>query len=181
MNSGIKILKIGLFTFLFMCFSCKNRGAVLVTNEQEQIPVKETSKASSLTKIWIDASTGHKVQKLVDRVGGNRSFYFHNNPFLKSKNGTDDLMIFSGSSETGNQFLSVNLKTKEIDQITDQKGNKRGEIIGAKTRKVFYMIKDSVFATHIDTHNTEFIYKFDDDVIGSVTSLNADETLLGGL
>ena len=42
------------------------------------------------------------------------------------------------------------------------------------------MIKDSVFSTHIDTHKTEFIYKFSDDVIGSVTSLNADETLLGG-
>jgi oligogalacturonide lyase len=37
-----------------------------------------------------------------------------------------------------------------------------------------------VFATHVDTHNTEFIYKFSNDVIGSVTSLNADETLLGG-
>ncbi|MCH4551737.1 oligogalacturonate lyase family protein [Aestuariibaculum lutulentum] len=161
---------------LIISVSCKSNNS----KAENQIPVIETGKASSVAKIWIDSITGHKVEKLIDRIGDNRSFYFHNNPFLKSEDGTEDLMIFSGSSEIGNQFFTVNLNTKEVQQITHKNGSKRGEILGSKTRKVFYMIKDSVFATHIDTHETEFIYKFSDDVIGSVTTLNADETLLGG-
>lgn len=173
----MKLLKPFLALLLLLNFSCKINSS---KKEVTQIPVMETSKESSKTNTWIDADTGHRVEKLVTRKGDNRSFYFHNNPFLKSKNGKDDLMIFSGNTDSGNQFFSINLTTKAIDQITNTKGNKRGEIVGAKTRKVFYMINDSVFSTHIDTHKTEFIYKFDDAVIGSVTTLNANETLLGG-
>ncbi|MFL1011710.1 oligogalacturonate lyase family protein [Flavisericum labens] len=164
--------------------SCKSETKESSSNpknsEVDQVPVMETGKESSFSKVWIDSATGHKVEKLVDRKGDNRSFYFHNNPFLKSKDGKDDLMIFSGRTETGSQFFSVNLNSKTVSQITNKPGRKRGEIVGAKTRKVFYMVKDSVFATHIDTHETEFIYKFNGEVIGSVTTLNADETLLGG-
>tara|TARA_R110002050_G_scaffold55296_1_gene124879 strand:- start:5312 stop:6541 length:1230 start_codon:yes stop_codon:yes gene_type:complete len=169
----MKIHNFALFLFTVIVFSCTPK----IT---EKIPVLETSKQSSLAKLWIDATTNHKIEKIVDRKGDNRSFYFHNNPFYKSLDGQDDLMIFSGSVSNGNQFFSVNLRTKEINQITDKKGKKRGEILGSKTRKVFYMISDSVFSTHLDSKLTEFIYKFNDSVIGSVTSLNADETLLGG-
>lgn len=181
----MKLIKIFLFLLISISLSCKEKLTKSDVAKDARIakmenPVMQTGKASSLAKVWIDSTTGHKIEKLVNRTGDNRSFYFHNNPFLKSKDDSSNLMIFSGSTETGNQFFSVNLKTKAIDQITTKKGNKRGEILGTKTRKVFYMIQDSVFATHIDTHKTEFIYKFGDDVIGSVTSLNADETLLGG-
>lgn len=181
----MKLIKTLLLFLISISFSCKGKPSKLDTAKDAktnsvQIPVMQTSKASSLAKAWIDSTTGHKIEKLVNRTGDNRSFYFHNNPFLKSEDGNSDLMIFSGNTETGNQFFSVNLKTKAIAQITTKEGNKRGEILGEKTRKVFYMVQDSVFATHVDTHKTEFIYKFNDDVIGAVTSLNADETLLGG-
>ena len=167
-----------LFTFLIILnFSC---GVKHAKKETLQIPVMETSKESSLAKVWIDASTGHKIEKLVNSNGNNYSFYFHNNPFIKSKDGNSDLMIFTGRTETGSQYFTVNLKTKEIQQITNTKGSKRGEILGKKTRKIFYMVNDSVFSTHIDTHKTEFIHEFNDDVIGSISTLNADETLLGG-
>lgn len=168
----MKTFNLLLFQILFLC-SCKQP-------QEKLIPILETTKESSLTKIWIDKTTKHKIEKIVDRAGNNRSFYFHNNPFFKSKDGKDDLMIFSGSTETGNQFFTVNLRTKKIVQITHKVGKKRGEILGTKTRKVFYMIKDSVFSTQIDTYKTKFIHKFSDSVIGSITSLNADETLLGG-
>lgn len=172
-----------LVILIIMSFSCKQNNSksdTISENRPLQNPIMETGKESSLAGVWIDSSTLHKVEKLVDRKGSNYSFYFHNNPFLKSKDGKDDLMIFSGRTETGSQYFSINLKTKTIDQITKKTGRKRGEIIGTKTRKVFYMVKDSVFATHVDTHETEFIYKFSEDVIGSVSTLNADETLLGG-
>lgn len=167
------------FAFIIGLSSCKNETSKKNTKTSD-IVLLETGSKKPMPKEWIDADTHHKIKRLVDRVGDNRSFYFHNNPFLASKDGDGFLMIFSGSTDSINQFFSVNLKTNKIDQITTQNGNKRGEILGVKTRKVFYMIKDSVFSTHIDTHKTEFIYKFSDDVIGSVTSLNADETLLGG-
>ncbi|UKM63853.1 oligogalacturonate lyase family protein [Flavobacteriaceae bacterium GSB9] len=167
-----------------VCIACKSKTNEVAsgsnTSKMEHPLVMETGKESSLAKVWVDSTTGHKIEKLVNRAGSNRSFYFHNNPFLKSEDGKDDLMVFTGSSETGSQYFSINLNTKTVDQITDKPGRKRGEIVGAKTRKVFYMVKDSVFATHIDTHETEFIYKFDSEVIGSVSTLNADETLLGG-
>lgn len=181
----MKILKLVLVCLIIISFSCKKKHSKLTVNNkivkiEEQLPVMETGKTSSISGAWIDSETGHIIKKIVKRDGDNRSFYFHNNPFLKSIDGNSTLMIFSGSTQTGNQFFSVNLKTNKIDQITNKKGNKRGEILGKNTRKVFYMINDSVFSTHVDTHKTEFIYKFSDDVIGSVTSLNADETLLGG-
>ncbi|WP_228852936.1 oligogalacturonate lyase family protein [Aegicerativicinus sediminis] len=178
------------FTILFylailtLIPSCKEEKTVeQKENQKEELshfPMMETGAESSKQKVWIDSSTGHQIEKLVLRDGSNRSFYFHNNPFLKSSDGTSDIMIFMGEVDSTNQYFSVNLKTKDVDQITSNEGRKRGEIVGKKTRKVFYMIADSVFATHIDTHKTDFIYKFDDDVIGSVTTLNADETLLGG-
>jgi len=179
----LKHVKLLLISLVLLCISCKanlSKSDNTPQKQELQVPIMETGKESSLAKVWIDSSTGHKVEKLVNREGNNSSFYFHNNPFLKSKDGQDDLMIFIGRTQTGSQYFSINLRTKEIDQITNQKGNKRGEIVGPKTRKVFYMANDSVFSTHIDTHKTEFIYKFSNDVIGSVTTLNADETLLGG-
>ncbi|APZ46067.1 hypothetical protein BW723_07045 [Polaribacter reichenbachii] len=169
----MKIYNFVLFLFTIILFSCS-------TKTIKKIPVLETSKESSLANIWIDAATNHKIEKIVKREGNNRSFYFHNNPFYKSLDGKDDLMIFSGSVSDGNQFFSVNLRTNQIEQVTYKKGRKKGEILGSKTRKVFYMINDSVFYTHLDTKKTEFIYKFHDSVIGSITSLNADEKLLGG-
>ena len=80
-----------------MCVSCKetqSKSNRKVSMSNVQIPTMETSNESSLAKVWIDASTGHKVEKLVIREGDNRSFYFHNNPFLKSKDGKGDLMVF---------------------------------------------------------------------------------------
>lgn len=133
-----------------------------------------------MPKEWVDGDTQHKIKRLVDRAGDNRSFYFHNNPFLASKDGNSTVMIFYGSTDSGDQLFSMDLKSNTIDQLTNSRGDKKGEIVGKQTRKVFYMIHDSVFATHVDTHTTEFIYTFPDDVVGSVTSLNADETLLGG-
>lgn len=180
--NALKFFLPGLLVIFGSCVKKPSvKEAITAVYEPElQLPVLETGKESSIKGSWVDKDTQHVIQKIVDRNGDNRSFYFHNNPFLASKDGNGSLMIFSGSTATGNQFFSVNLKTRQIDQITDKNGIKRGEILGKNTRKVYYMIKDSVFSTDVDTHKTEFIYKFADDVIGSVTSLNADETILGG-
>lgn len=90
-------------------------------------------------------------------------------------------MIFYGSTTNGNQIFVVDLTTKAIQQITNKSGNKSGEIVGRKTRKVYFRIKDSIFSPHIDTHKIEFVCKFPEDEIGSVATLSASETLLGGV
>jgi len=69
----------------------------------------------------------------------------------------------------------------EIDQLTDHPGPISGEIVGKKRREVFYQSRDSVFATHVDNHETRLIYVFPDTIRGSITALNADETLLAGV
>lgn len=164
--------------FIALSISCKENKA-----QKNQVPapiVLKTGGDQLMPEQWIDADTHHKITKLVQREGDNRSFYFHNNPFLSTKNGIGSLMVFYGKTKNENQLFSLDLKTNKVVQITHRPGNKRGEILGKKSRKVYFMIKDSVFTTHIDTHKTAFIYKFSEDVIGSITSLNADETLLGG-
>lgn len=170
-----------LIIFSTLCFSCKEKQGLSKLVKPKAIPTMTTSKESSLNKIWIDSATGHHVEKLVDRNGSNSSFYFHNNPFIPNEDNKGWLMVFHGSTTNGEQLFTIDLKTKEIIQITNKPGSKSGEIVGVKTRQVYYRIKDSIFSTHIDSHKTKFIFKFPADKIGSVATLNSDETLLGGV
>jgi oligogalacturonide lyase len=174
-------LKLFFLGLLMLFFSCQIMQDLTSNVKKNQIPVMETGKESSLSGLWIDAETGHKVEKLVNRSGNNSSFYFHNNPFVLSKDGKSWLMIFYGSTANGNQIFFIDLTTKAMEQITNKPGNKSGEIVGKKTRKIYFRVKDSIFSTHIDTHKTEFVFKFPTDEMGSVATLNADETLLGGV
>jgi oligogalacturonide lyase len=166
---------------LLICiFSACGSGDKRVESEKSQaLPVLETGAEGSMPMIWIDKDTDHKIEKVTARDGDNRSFYFHNNPFLPSGAGTGWLMIFYGDTPRGKQLFSVDLDTKETRQITDHPGELRGEIVGAGSRKVFYTVADSVFSTHIDTRETKLICVFPDGFQGSVSTLNADETLLG--
>jgi len=141
---------------------------------------------------WIDETTGHKIIKLTRREGNNMSFYFHNNPFVDGKMvfyGTDYLNTANNDSvkqETGNitagnkQLYSVDLKTLKVEQLTHQPNAMNGEIVAPKNKLVYYQVKDSIFSTHVETKRTRLIYVFPADFKASITSLNADETLLGG-
>lgn len=145
-----------------------------------QIPVVKTGVDTRNVKEWIDADTGHRLRRLT-ASGKHRSFYFHNNPFIKSKNGLDDLMIYQSETDDGAwQFFALNLSTLESDQITVRPERKRGEIIGTQHREVFYQVQDSVFATNIDTKQERRVFVFPVDFKASITSLNADETMLAG-
>jgi oligogalacturonide lyase len=141
---------------------------------------------------WIDKSTGHKIIKLTRRVGNNTSFYFHNNPFIGNKMifyGTDYLNTAKNDSvkqETYNitagnkQLYSVDLNTLKVEQLTHQVNAMNGEIVAPKNNLVYYQVNDSVFATHIETKKTILVYVFPPDFKASITSVNADETLLAG-
>jgi len=141
---------------------------------------------------WIDQSTGHKIIKLTRREGNNASFYFHNDPFVGNKMifyGTDYMNTAKNDSvkqeinniTAGNkQIYSVDLKTLKVEQLTNQANAMNGEIVAPKNKLVYYQIQDSVFATSIETKKTKLIYVFPADFKASITTVNADETLLAG-
>ena len=62
----------------------------------QNLPVIETGSVLPMPAGWIDKDTGHKIIHLVSREGENRSFYFHNNPFLQAKGETNEKMILYG-------------------------------------------------------------------------------------
>jgi oligogalacturonide lyase len=88
-------------------------------------------------------------------------------------------MVFYRKVNNNPQIFSVDLKTRQTDQITNKK-SVSGEIVSIKGREVYYQCGDSVFATGIENHLTRLIYVFSDTIRGHITTLNADETLLAG-
>lgn len=153
---------------------------LFIANLNGQLPILETGTNAETPEEWIDTDTGHRVVRLSRRKGENRSFYFHNQPFLKSPDGNQDLMIFYGSTENGRQFFSMNLQTLETKQLTESPGRKSGEIVGEKRREIFYQTADTIFATHIDKATTRVVYVFPEDFKGHISTLNADEMKLAG-
>ncbi|MCJ8165956.1 oligogalacturonate lyase family protein [Pontibacter sp. E15-1] len=152
-------------------------GCLYATAQQ----VLETGAAKPMPPEWIDKDTGHKVVRLSRNEGSNASFYFHNNPFLKQSGNEGDKMVYYSTDARGNkQLYTVNLKTLKTEQLTDNASEKKGEIIARKLREAFYQSRDSVFATNTDTRKTRLVYVFPEDVKGSISTLNADETLLAG-
>jgi oligogalacturonide lyase len=160
--------------------------------QKSRVPVLETGGILPMPGEWIDLDTGHRIVRLTGPEGNNRSFYFHNNPFIPGESGEGDLMVYYGNvpdntndrmyTESGNrQLFTLNLKTHKTRQVTHHPSRISGEIVGKKLREVFYQSGDSVFSTNVGSLETKLVYVFPDSVRGQVTTLNADETLLGGV
>ena len=124
---------------------------------------------------WTDPDTGHKVIRLSRREGRNEVFYFHQNPFTAS----GDKMAFMGYTPKGRCAFTVDLDTYEIRQITE-----RGtgfEVVGAKSRTLYYISGNSVYSTQLDTLDTREIAQVPPHYTGGRgLTVNADETLLAG-
>lgn len=138
-------------------------------------PVLETGSKKPMPETWIDATTKHTVVRLTNKPGNNASFYFHNNPFVGNK-----MVFYSTDSIHGRQLYTVDLTTHKLDQITHQASPMNGEIVSAKGHDIYYQIKDSIFVTNIDTKDTKLVYVFPADFKATVTTVNANETLLAG-
>jgi len=153
-------------------------------------PVMETG-GQKMPDEWIDKSTGHKIIRLTRMEGSSYSFYFHNNPFIGNK------MVFyntspqkaeeqaakveiSNTSARNRQIYWVDLKTLKIESLTNHATAMNGEIVSAKTKEVFFQVKDSVFSVNVDTKKESLVFVFPDDFKGSITAVNADGSLLGG-
>lgn len=142
-------------------------------NHASAQPVLETGK--DMPDEWIDKDTQHKIIRLSRKEGSSSSFYFHNNPFVGNK------MVFFSTGNNGRQIYTVDLSTLNIEQVTQQQGPMLGEIVGPKSKAVFYQVKDSVWTTDLNSKKSRLLFVFPPDFKGSITTLNADETLLGGV
>ena len=154
-------------------------------------PVLETG-GHAMPAAWIDKDTHHKVIRLTNNGRSNMGFYFHNNPF------TGNSMVYYSSETTqpdsekaakqetynsntkDKQLYAVDLTSLQSTRITNQSLPMNGEILGKKGRNVYYQIQDSVYVTNIDSKKTTLVYVFPADFKASITTLNADETLLAG-
>jgi oligogalacturonide lyase len=135
-------------------------------------PLEETGPQKAMPDEWIDQDTHHKVVRLSRKDGNNLSFYFHNNPFVGDK------MIFTSTDYTGKHLYTVDLNTLALHQVSENGGN--AEIVGHHSKSVYWQRHDSVYNTSIENGRTRLIFVFPADFKGSITTLNADETLLAG-
>lgn len=116
---------------------------------------------------WTDPDTGHRVVRL-SKEPGSSSLYFHQNGY--TPNG-QKLII---TTPTG--ISAVNLKTRAVEQVVDGRANLI--MLGKKTGQVYYVKNRIAFATDLDTKATREIGALPPG--GSIATVNADETLLGG-
>lgn len=145
----------------------------------DPVPIIGTGEESPMPETWIDRDTGHRVTHLVPGDGINRSFYFHNNPFVPAKDGHNDKMVFYREVDGHHQLFAIDLVTREIRQLTDRKGVK-GEIVSPGTRTAYYQCGRQVYAVGVDEGRSRLVFTFPEDVQAGITTINADGTLLAG-
>jgi oligogalacturonide lyase len=87
-------------------------------------------------------------------------------------------MVFANTSTNHSRnFFVYDWRTQKLDPLTDG-GTNRGEIVAPKSRQLFYMRDNVVYASHLDTHVTKKIAELPRGWRG--LTINADETLLAG-
>src|SRR5215213_9431798 len=124
---------------------------------------------------WIDPDTGHRVVRLSEEPGS-QSLYFHQNAY------TPDGAKMIMTTPTG--LSVVNLKTRAVEKVVE--GRVSIIIVGHKTGQVYYTrfvrepgkFSATVYAADLDTKATREVAKLPPGV--SVSTVNADETLLAG-
>jgi len=116
---------------------------------------------------WIDPDTGHRVIRLSTEAGS-ESLYFNENAYTAA----GDKLIMT----TPEGISTFDLKTHAINPVVE--GKVKVIMVGRKSRQVYYLKDGVIYATHLDTHETIEIGK--PPANGTVSALNADETLLAG-
>jgi oligogalacturonide lyase len=137
------------------------------------LPVLETGSVKPMPAEWVDKQTGHRIVRLSALNGNNSSFYFHNNPFSGNK------MAFYHADDSGRQLYTVDLKSRKIKAVTAG-SPATAEILSPKSGNAYYQVKDSVFVTNLDNPKPRLVFVFPADFKATISTVNADETLLAG-
>ena len=123
--------------------------------------------AEAPPKTWIDPDTGHRVIRLTDERNS-ASLYFNQNGYTAD----GKKLIYT----TPDGISAFNLASRASKQVV--KGRVRVIVTGRKTQNVYYTKDGAVFSTGVDSGATREIAKL--PARGSITTVNADETLLAG-
>jgi oligogalacturonide lyase len=118
-------------------------------------------------KTWVDKDTGHRVFRLTDEPNS-ASLYFNQNGY--TADGKKLVYTIPGG------ICSFDLATHESKKVVE--GRVRIIVTGHKTQNVYYVKENAVWATNVDTLETREIAKIPEGT--SVSSVNADETLIAG-
>lgn len=127
---------------------------------------------------WIDADTGHRVTRLSDEPDSS-SLYFNYNCFTPQ----GDLLIL----ETPTGISRVNTKTRALEQVIAIPETFRLLFTGHSSRLAYYSVQPdrgqrggpkSIHAVDVDTGVSRLIAEVSG---GDIQTINADETLLGGI
>ena len=116
---------------------------------------------------WVDPDTGHRIVRLTDEPGS-ASLYFNQNWF--TPDGTK--MVYT--SPTG--IYTLDLATHASHRVVE--GRVRLVEAGKKTPSVYYIRTGAIYSANTDTGATREIAKLPPN--GSVSTINADETLIAG-
>jgi oligogalacturonide lyase len=116
---------------------------------------------------WIDPDTGHRVVRLTTEPGS-ASLYFNQNGY--TPDGTR--LVYT----TPNGISTLDLRTHQTKQVVT--GRVRMIEAGHKNPRVYYVREDKVCWTNVDTGETHEIGTLPRR--GSVSTVNADETLIAG-
>lgn len=134
-----------------------------------------TATHPTASREWIDPATGHRVVQLSTEPGS-ESLYFNYNPFTPD----GKKMVFT----TTNSIALVDLQTRAVEKIIE--GRAHIIMVGHKTGKIYFgktEIIDGVtnrWVSRVDP-NTKVVEKLLKVQRGQeVSTVNADETLLGG-
>src|SRR5260370_3613542 len=125
------------------------------------------SQSAEPPRSWVDPDTGHRVVRLTNEPGS-ASLYFNQNGY------TADGKSMVYTMPDGISVL--NLQSRASKQVV--KGRVRIIVAGRKTPNVYYAQGDTVWSADVDTGATREIPKLPPR--GSVSTVNADETLLAG-
>jgi oligogalacturonide lyase len=125
------------------------------------------AQAAEPPKTWIDPDTGHRIVRLTGEPNS-ASLYFNQNGY--TADGKE--MVYT----TPEGVSALNLETNASHAVV--KGRVQVIVTGHKTQSVYYKKGDEIFATDVDTLETRRIAQLPPR--GSVATVNADETLLGG-
>jgi oligogalacturonide lyase len=118
-------------------------------------------------KEWIDPDTGHRIIRLTDEPGS-ASLYFNQNGYTAD----GKKLVYT----VPNGINVIDLETRVAKHVVD--GQVRIIVAGRKTQNVYYIRGNEVYATDVDTLATRRIGPLPER--GSVSTVNADETLLAG-
>ncbi|MDB4884179.1 MAG: WD40-like beta Propeller containing protein [Gemmatimonadetes bacterium] len=148
---------------------------------RQALPVIETGGQHPMPDEWIDRETGHRVRKLVRREGSSSSFYFTNPPFVPRRAASGGLMVFHGATPKGRQLFVIDLASEKIRQLTDRVGGVNGELVAPDRGEAFYQGRDSIFSVNVRTGASRLVIVLPKEMRGSISTVNADATVIGGV